>query len=387
MRAMTVAPEPGIVGWAAGPGTPVLSIVSPTYNERDNIAPLFDAIDAVFPDGGFELVVVDDDSPDGTALAVRDLARTGRPIRALRRVGRRGLSSAVVEGVLSCHAPFVAVIDADMQHDERLLPRMLDILRDGDADLVIGSRYADGGGVGDWSGRRRLMSRVATRCAAALIGTAVTDPMSGFFAIRTAAFDAAVADLSQQGFKILLDVIASSPAPLRIVELPYVFRDRRAGTSKLDAGVLAEFLFLLVEKTTRGLVPPRFVLFSLVGGLGVAVHLGVLGILREARVGFLAAQVAATLAAMTSNYVFNNAVTYRNQRLTGRAFAGGYVLFCVICTFGAIANISVADTAIQAFRSWTLAGIAGAAMSAVFNFGVATQLVWRVRRRGATPPS
>lgn len=359
----------------------MFAVVTPTLNERGNLRPLALAISAVLEGITWELVVVDDDSPDRTWEEAALLAREGLPVRCVRRVGRRGLASAVIEGALACDADLIAVIDADGQHDERLLPAMRRLLASGDAELVIGSRYVDGGGTGDWTAGRRLMSDFATRCAALLIGRTITDPMSGFFAFRRAVLDAALYDLSQQGFKILLDLVASSPRPLRIVELPYVFRPRRAGASKLDLSTLAEFLFLLVEKATRGSVPPRFVLYALVGGVGLLPHLAVLVLLGAAHFRFLPAQTIATGVAMSVNYVVNNAFTYRSQRLRGAAFARGYVIYGAICSIGALANIGVANLAIGTWRSWSLAGIAGALIGSVFNFGVATQLVWRSRRR------
>lgn len=363
---------------------PELSIVAPTYNERANLRPLVRAIVVAMGAVRWELIVVDDDSPDGTATAADELAAEGHPVRCIRRVGRRGLASAVVEGVLASSAPYVAVIDADMQHDERLLPRMLELLKHGDVDLVVGSRHMDGGGVGDWAGDRQAMSRLATRCARALVGRAVSDPLSGFFAIRRDVFHACVHDLSQQGYKILLDILASSPRPLRIAELPYVFRNRAEGESKLDVMVLAEFLFLLVEKLTRGLVPPRFVLFSIVGGIGLVFHLAVLELVGAMGVTFRTAQTVATVSAMTLNYVINNSVTYRSQRLRGARFWTGYLIFCLVCSVGAIANIGVADLVLGGSGSWPIAGAAGALMSAVFNFGAASRLVWGRRRRRST---
>lgn len=364
---------------------PALSIVAPSYNERANVRPLASAIAAAMAGIAWELIVVDDDSPDGTAAEVAALRAEGWPVRVIRRVGRRGLASAVVEGALAAEADHIAVIDADLQHDERLLPRMLALMAAGEADLVIGSRYVGEGGIGDWSAGRARISRVATRCATLLIGAGVSDPMSGFFAMRRDAFDACVADLSQQGYKILLDVLTSSPRRLVVVELPYTFRRRRHGESKLDVMVAAELLFLLIEKASRGFVPPRFVLFCAVGGIGLAVHLAVLALVSASGVAFLPAQSIAAFAAMTGNFAINNAVTYRAQRLRGARFLVGYLVFCLICSVGGLANIGVADLVLVGSGSWPLAGIAGALMSAVFNFGAASQLVWGRRRRARRP--
>lgn len=376
--AAPVAPPPGLRP------APDVSIVAPTYNERTNIRPLIQAVTAAMAGRTWEMIIVDDDSPDGTYLEVLALAKEGAPVRCIRRVGRRGLASAVVEGAMSASGDIICVMDADMQHDESILPRMLDILQTTDTDLVVGSRHVEGGSMGDFTATRRRMSNFATWSSRSLIGAAISDPMSGFFMTRRAVFDAAIYDLSQQGYKILLDIITSSPRPLKIAEVPYVFRDRNSGESKVDAMIIAEYAFLLIEKLTRGLIPPRFVLFSFVGGLGLLVHLAVLNSIKELGVEFLPAQAEATLAAMTFNYLLNNSITYRTDRLKGLRFLWGYVMFCAVCSLGAVANISVANLAMDGLHSWPIAGLAGAIMSSVFNFGVATKFVWgRPKRRGA----
>lgn len=390
---MSVTPAPdgaavtmaGSAPVGARPAMPQLSIISPAYHERDNIRPLVMAIAAAMGETRWELIVVDDDSGDGTSEEAFAVAHEGYPVRCIRRIGRRGLASAVVEGALAATAPVIAVIDADLQHDERLLPRMLSLIADGDSDLVVGSRHVEGGSVGDWSSDRQAMSGFATWCANIVLGTGISDPMSGFFAIRRDVFHACVHDLSQQGYKILLDIISSAPRELKITEIPYVFRNRTQGESKVDLMIMLEFLFLLIEKVTRGLIPPRFVLFSAVGGLGLLFHLAVLQTLKAFGSTFLVAQTTATVVAMTLNYVINNSVTYRSQRLRGGRFVIGYFVFCLVCSIGGIANIGVADLVLAGIDNWPLAGIAGALMSAVFNFGVATQFVWTQRRRMRRP--
>lgn len=370
---MMAAPSPVLA--------PELSVIAPTYNERPNLRQLVAALSAALAGVRWELVLVDDDSDDGTADEAFALAQEGHPVRCIRRIGRRGLASAVVEGALAANAPWLAVIDADMQHDETLLPRMLDLLRAGEADLVVGSRHVAGGGMGDWSAERQKMSSFATRCARLALGTEVGDPMSGFFALGRDTFHACIYDLSQQGYKILLDILSSSPRPLRVVELPYVFRNRTAGESKVDVMVLAEFAFLLVEKMTRGLVPPRFVLFSLVGGIGLLVHLAVLAAMESAGHSFIPAQAVATGVAMVFNYYLNNNFTYRSQRLRGWRSLRGLIVFCLVCSIGGLANVGVARLVLGDSGNWRLAGLAGAVMGAVFNFSVAGQFVWTPRRR------
>jgi dolichol-phosphate mannosyltransferase len=333
----------------------------------------------------WELIFVDDDSPDGTYKEIAEVAREGLPVRCIRRVGRRGLASAVVEGVLSASGEIVAVMDADMQHDERQLPRMKEILDTTDADIVIASRHIDGGGLGEFSARRRQMSALATWASRMLIGDSVSDPMSGFFMTRRAVFDSAIYDLTQQGYKILLDILTSSPRRLKVAEVPYIFRERHSGESKVDAMIIIEYAFLLIEKATGGLIPPRFVLFASVGAAGLSIHLSVLHFMHMVGARFLLAQAAATVCAMTFNYVVNNMITYRAERLKGSRFLVGYIIFCLVCSVGAIANISVANLTMREVNSWPLAGVAGALMSSVFNFGVATRFVWRQPRRKAEP--
>ena len=360
---------------------PDISIVIPTYNERSNIAPLVDAVSAALGDIPWEMIVVDDDSPDQTFSEVSNLARTEPRLRCLRRVGRRGLASAVIEGALVANGAVIAVMDADFQHDERILRPMFEKLIATNADIVVGTRYAEGGGIGEWDATRARMSDFATRMACMLVGNQTSDPMSGFFMVRREVFASEVYDLSQQGYKILLDIISSSHVPLKIEEVPYVFRTRQAGESKISVMVLAEFLFLIIEKLTHGLIPPRFALFSIVGGIGLAVHLTVLNSLKLFGFDFLAAQVVAIGVAMVSNFIMNNEFTYRDRRLTGLSFIAGLILFCLVCSFGALANVGVAEIAIKQVNNWSFAGLVGAIMGAVFNFSAATSLVWRRPRK------
>lgn len=363
---------------------PDLSVVIPTFNERANIAPLVAAVAEALAGIAWEIVVVDDDSPDRTWAEVARVAAGEPRVRCLRRVGRRGLASAVVEGAMAASGEYVAVIDADFQHDERLLPVMFARLRAEAADLAVGTRYAPGGGVGEWGMRRARMSDLATRVARMLVGHRTSDPMSGFFMARRQVFAAAVYNLSSQGYKILLDLISAHPGELAIIDVPYTFRTRRAGNSKISPMVVAEFAFLMVEKLSRGLIPPRFVLFALVGGLGLLVHVAVLALLGWAGLHFLPAQAGAVAVAIAFNYVVNNEFTYRDRRLTGREFALGFVIFAAICSVGAVANIGVANLAIEETASWSFAGIAGALIGAVFNFGGASAMVWgRTHRRAA----
>jgi dolichol-phosphate mannosyltransferase len=355
-----------------------LCVIVPSFNERDNIAPLLRGLDQALAGIAWEVVFVDDDSPDGTAAAIRDIAQRDPRVRCLRRIGRRGLSTAVIEGMLASSAPYLAVIDADLQHDETLLPQMLAAVRRQGLDIVVASRYLDGGGFGDWSTRRAGISRFATRLARLVVPAELTDPMSGFFLITRPAFERVVRRLSGQGFKILLDLFASAATPYRYLELPYVFRPRLYGESKLDSLVVWEYLMLLLDKLIGGIVPVRFILFSGVGGLGIAVHLTTL-FLTLGALPFAASQAAATVAAMTSNFFLNNIMTYRDSRLRGRRFVTGLLSFYAICSVGALANVGVASAIFQRHYTWWVSGLAGAAVGVVWNYGVSSIFTWRRR--------
>ncbi len=356
-----------------------LAVVVPTFNERENIAPLLERLNAALTGIRWEVIFVDDDSPDGTADALRQVAQRSRNVRVIRRIGRRGLSSACVEGVLSSSAPFFAVIDADMQHDEQLLPLMLKTLKDQQLDIVIGSRYVEGGSVRSWNERRRLISRVAGRASRLVVKVDLKDPMSGFFLMRRQAFDEAVRNLSQHGFKILLDLFASAPKPLRFAELPYHFKPRVFGESKLDSLAAWEYGMLLADKTFGRLIPPRLVFFGLIGGLGLLVHMSVLAGALYAGLAFSIAQTLAVIVAMTSNFMLNNWITYRDRRLSGWAWLRGLLSFYAICSMGAVANVGIASFIFAGDHVWWVAGLTGALVGAVWNYALSALFTWRRR--------
>ncbi len=369
--------------------SPELAVIVPTFNERENIVSLFDLVGKAMGDIPFEFIVVDDNSPDGTAAVVKELARRHSNVRCIHRIGRRGLSSAVIEGISASAAPYFAVIDADHQHDERILPQMLDRALAGD-HVVVGTRYSAGGAVGEGlSKTREAGSRLATQISHLVTGKNLSDPMSGFFLMRRNVFDEIAPSLSNDGFKILLDIIASAGRArarrgkeLRIGEVPYTFRPRHAGESKMSAIVVVQFLGLVLSKLTGGLLPPTFLLFAFVGGLGVLVNLAVLGVAgRVLNVNdtgaFAKAQVIATIIAMVFNYALNNELTYANKKLRGWRWITGLITFCAVCSIGAIASVSVGTWIYAWDKSFWLAGIAGVLMSVVFNYSVTRVFTWR----------
>ena len=356
--------------------TAELAVVIPTFNERDNIAPLVERLERTLTGIAWEAVFVDDDSPDGSAAAARAVARVNPRVRVIQRIGRRGLASACVEGVLSSSAPYFALIDADLQHDETLLPHMLHRLRDVDLDLVVASRYAEGGSARGLDSQRLLISRLAVRLAQSLFRVELQDPMSGFFLMRRDVFDSVVRQLSQRGFKILFDLMASSPRPLKFVELPYQFSPRQRGASKLDSMAAWHFGVLILDKLFGRYVPVRFVMFAVVGGSGICVNVAALYATLALGASFGLAQTVAVLAAMTSNFMFNNLITYRDQRLHGSAMVRGLLSFYGVCSIGAVANVGVAELIYHDRPVWWLAGLAGAAIGVVWNYVASRLLTW-----------
>ena len=377
---MNDAIKPGPENPPQAAGLPQLSVVVPTFNERDNVTVLYRRLEATLKDIPWEVVFVDDNSPDGTWEVVRGLARQDSRVRCIRRIGRRGLSGACIEGILAASAPYAAVIDADLQHDETQLPKMVGLLQSGAAELVVGSRYIEGGSADSFDKGRAGVSALATEVARRVLKVEIADPMSGFFMIRRDRFEQLAPQLSTQGFKILLDIVATAQGRLRTIEVPFTFGTRQHGESKLDSMVALDFLGLVLAKLTHDVVSLRFLLFAMVGSIGLVVHLVALFIALEAfNWPFPEAQAFGALVAMTSNFILNNFLTYRDQRLKGFAILRGLLLFYLVCSVGLFANVGVAFSVYDQEPIWWLAGAAGALMGVVWNYAMSGLFVWRKR--------
>jgi dolichol-phosphate mannosyltransferase len=244
----------------------MLSVILPTYNEAENIPVMVAEIARILMTRPHEIIIVDDDSPDQTWKVAEDMRTQYPELKVLRRVGRRGLSSAVVEGFEMATGEVLAVMDADGQHDTGLLLKLEDAITQG-ADIAVGSRYIAGGSVGDWNTVRKIISRVATRMAYMLLRVGVKDPMSGFFALRTDLFRSIRPNLNPTGFKVLLDVLVNTPRKSTVVEVPFTFAPRMAGDSKLSGKVQLEFLSYLYSATLGRHLPPLSLLFLVIMAL------------------------------------------------------------------------------------------------------------------------
>jgi dolichol-phosphate mannosyltransferase len=359
-----------------------LSIILPTFNERGNVEPVLEHLQQALADISYEVIFVDDDSRDGTADLIRSIALRDPRVRMVHRVNRRGLASACLEGMMSSTSPYLAVMDADLQHDERILPQMLQQLKDENLDIVVGSRNVAGGSMGDFDKSRVTLSMLGRRLSEKVCRCQIQDPMSGFFLLRRQFLLEVVHRTSGLGFKILVDLLASSPRPVKLGEVPYRFRLRQRGESKLDILVGIEYLQLVLDKLIGGLIPSSFILFAMVGCVGGVIHLSVLWLLLSAfGRTFLAAQTVSTLLAMTVNFLLNNLITYRDRKLKGWGVLRGLLSFYLACSIGVYINLRLAESAIRVGAPWYVAGLFGLTIGSVWNYGVTQLFTWRSIRR------
>jgi dolichol-phosphate mannosyltransferase len=360
---------------------PELTVVVPTLDERENLAPLLDSLESALSGIDYEVLFVDDDSGDGTSDLARELAQRDRRVRILQRLGRRGLSSAVVEGMMASSAPYLAVMDSDLQHDEKILPAMLRKLRDERLDLVVATRHRDGGSMGEMTAQRRKLSEWGRRLSALICRARLSDPMSGYFVVTREYVSEVAHRLSGTGFKVLLDLVVSSRRPVRLGEVPYVFRPRVHGRSKLDILVGLEYLELLADKLVGDFVPASYVVFGLAGTIGILPHVAAVRLLRSlAGFSLQNAQVTSSALAIGINFMLNNQLTFRAERLRGRRLVMGMALFYTACSVGLFLNLRVlADLA--GLVPWYVAAAAGLAVGSVWNYWMSSMFVWQVRRR------
>lgn len=356
-----------------------LSVVIPVLNEAGNILPMVRQLHIALAGIRWEVIFVDDGSTDGTVAILDELGLHNREVRAIKRIGRRGLASAVIEGAMSSSAQVIAVIDGDMQHDETQLAPMYRLIADDHADMVVGTRYAEGGCAGGLSPRRLKGSQMVTRVTNMLMKTCCSDPMSGFFAIRREKFVEVSPRLSAIGFKIVLDILVSAKGNFRVAEQPFQFRTRQSGDSKMSVKILVDLLVFFIDKTAGRFLPTRFILFMMVGTLGLLVHLLVLRTTLGATQDFRIAQTVAVLIAIAFNFTLNNVITYASQRLRGWRMAKGLLSFYCVCGIGALANIGVGTLVFGQHATWWVAGIAGATIGAVWNYAASSLLTWKSR--------
>ena len=363
---------------------PELTIVVPTLEERDNLTPFLDALRNVLGGIDYEVIFVDDDSSDGTAATARAIAQSNPRVRVLQRIGRRGLASAAVEGMLASSSPYLAVMDCDLQHDESILPIMFDKLRQSPLDLVAATRVTEGG-MDAMPPYRRAISGFGRRLSGLISSTPLSDPMSGYFVLTRAYLDEVAHSLSGTGFKILLDLVVSARRPVRMAEVPYRFRQRLHGRSKLDIVVGVEYLTLVADKLVGDYVPASYVIFGCAGSVGILAHLAIVNLLRlMPGVTLERAQLTSSFFVIGINFLLNNQFTFRSARLRGMKLVVGMVLFYAACSIGLFLNLRVLDYLTGLAVPWYLAAAAGLAVGSVWNYWMSSMLVWQVRRRRRT---
>ena len=359
-----------------------LSIIVPTYNENKNIIPLVKSLQDSVRVNNYEIIFIDDNSPDHTYETIKSISEKNNRIRCIRRIGRRGLSSAVIEGCLSSSADFLLIMDADLQHDEKKINKMFDKVKNNDLDLVIASRFLKKKISSGLSKRRNYISNLANFLANKITGVNLSDPMTGYFIIKRHTFDKLAPNLTGLGFKILLDIFSSTDEKLTYEEISFDFKSRKYGTSKLDSFVVWQYLLLLWESKFGKIIPARFISFCTIGGTGVFIHVFILYISLQFSLSFILSQSLATLVAMTSNFYLNNILTYRDKRKKGVYAVKALFIFYLTCGVGALANIGIASYIYQGnifniSGIWYFSGILGALTGAVWNFLMSSLITWK----------
>jgi dolichol-phosphate mannosyltransferase len=346
-----------------------LSVIIPTFNERDNVLPLMKRLDDALLGIDWEVMFVDDGSQDGTAIYIRQLSQTNPRVRCIERIRRRGVSSACREGMSESRAAYLAVMDCDLQHDETILPKMLQTLRGQPIEIVIGSRYVEGGSIGEWSKVRHLLSVLATAFCKPLIRSNVNDPLSGFFMLKRSLFELVAPRLTDRGFKLLFDILASSQRPVPYQEIPFHFRPRNAGQSKFGAIFVKEYFFLLTEKSIGRWVPVHLFIVGMALMFCLIAHLLMLILgFKVVNLPFYAAQGSAVAAVIALTFITKNIFTYQDLRLRGRAFFNGLARFAASCFSGALINVALAVFLYNHGITWWLSGLLGSAAGTVGNY-------------------
>jgi dolichol-phosphate mannosyltransferase len=380
---------------------PILSVVTPTFDEAENLPELVERLHAALGDLPHEIIVADDNSPDRTWEVAEKLAAHDPSIRVLRRFHDHGLSAAVLDGMAAARGEYLAVIDADLQHDEAILPSMVDLLRNGRAEVVVGSRESDGGGYGEWSTRRRVVSWVATAIAKSLLRVPTGDPMSGYFVITREAYEATASEINPKGFKILLEFIGRN-RQLRVAEVGYTFSNRRHGETKLNRSVIRSYLLAVAELRLGRQVDPVFLLYVMVGVLGLGVNsllftlFEALGFprvdtgLNEALDPVYSSFVLSVAVTTLMMFVINNEFTFWEQRYRGLKLLPAFVVYAGMTFVGTLVHVAVFSWLQEVGFLFSVIGddaarvvhnLLGAVVALVVNWYLNTTYLWR-RRQG-----
>ncbi len=359
----------------------LLSIVLPTYNERENIQIVLNKIFQLASDYSLEILIVDDNSTDGTSEIVKSLAKKDSRIRLIRRVGRSGLSSAIKEGLLNATSDIAVVMDADGQHQPVDVFFAVKELIQSKADLVVGSRFLDQARIRGLSERRAIGSNSANTLARISLSNSyqnLTDYMSGCFALNLKTCIPFILKINVNGFKFYYELLSLSKGSLKVEEVPLVFESRFYGQSKLDLSVIWDFIISLLHTLTFRVLPRRAISFGLVGLSGVIVQLiSTNTIMYLFFFSFERALPISILVAATSNYLINNALTFRSQRLFGYSLFKGLTKFLLVSSLPVMANIGLATAFYNSvYQNTLLAQISGICVVFIWNYVASSRFVW-----------
>ena len=354
-----------------------LTVVVPVFNEVGNVGPLVESLSQALNGIDWEVIFVDDNSPDGTAEKIHEMAHQDPRVRLIVRVADRGLAKSAIQGMLSGNGDLLVVMDGDGQHGPEMIRELIEPIRTHRADVCTASRNLDSEDISQSLSRRRVgLSKLGNLLCRLVLRRNLSDPMTGFFAMDRRRFMSVADKLGDPGFKILLDILSTDKS-LRVQEIPFEFASRAEGESKLDLFVSWQLLMFLASKMTSGLVPARFISFATVGLSGVLVHMVLLMIFLSFSIVFPLAQALAATGAASSNFAFNNLLTFRDQRLRGWDILPGLLKFLLVSSAGLFANVAIATLTLNHLTDYVLlAAMVGIAMDTVWKYVIASRLVW-----------
>ena len=359
----------------------MISIIIPTFNEAKNIRSLINNLANLLNNLDYEIIVVDDDSPDGTANEVNKLMEQNKNIYLISRVGRYGLSSAIKEGLIFGKGEYLIVLDGDGQHDANCILDLIKKIKETNSDMVIASRFLDSSEIKGLSEKRSFGSKLANIAARISLSSNysnLTDYLSGCFCLKRKNTELFIRKIEINGFKFLYEILALSKGRLSIVEVPLLFKERNHGKSKLDLAIVWDFFISILHNISYRILPRRAISFGLVGISGVFVQLLItLLLINIFLIEFKSALPFSVVCAATSNFLINNQLTFRNNRLRNLALLKGLLKFLLVASLPVIANVGIATAFYQYISSDTLiAQIAGIAIVYAWNYLASSLFVW-----------
>jgi dolichol-phosphate mannosyltransferase len=360
-----------------------ISIILPTLNEVDNICSIIKKIINLSGNFLIEIIVVDDASTDGTTSLVKKLSQEDNRIRLINRYGRNGLSSAIKEGTLSASGDVIAVMDTDGQHQVESLYEAIEELLVADKDLIIGSRFLNSSLISGLSDKRKKGSLLANSLAKFSLSreySKLTDIMSGFIVFKSQTVLKLVERIDVNGFKFLYELLSVSKGTLDCNEIPLNFMPRKFGESKLDIAIVWDFLVSLIHSLSNRLIPRKAISFAFVGITGVLVQF-LISYSFMWLLGFSFQNVLpiAVVSAATSNYLVNNWLTFRVNRLRNKALFVGLLKFLLVSSLPIIANVGLASSFYKLISPNTFfSQLAGIIVVFIWNYAASSKLVWKI---------